>query len=417
MAFASTIPPAPAASQLSTLFIDMNSYFASVEQQLRPELRHRPVAVVPTLTDSTCCIAASYEARRFGIKTGTNVGVAKRLCPDLVCVEGRPENYVRMHHAIVAAVETCIHVTEIHSIDEMSCRLMGVERTPSNAIEIAHRVKQAIASHVGEYLRCSIGIGPNRFIAKVASDMQKPDGLVIIRKEELPHRLFSLELIDLPGIGQRMQVRLHRRGIRTVQQLCSLSEKELCFVWESILGRFWWNWLHGHEVNDIAAHRRTVGHTHVLPPSLRNPASACAVIIRLIHRAAARLRHLGYWARQMHVFVRNLSQPAWKARVHLGLCQDTLTMVEVFSRLWRQRPVGKPFQVGVTLFDLVPDRNATKPLFDGERKRIELSQVMDQLNTRFGTHTIYLAGMHDVNRVAPPRIAFKHIPALEPAQM
>jgi hypothetical protein len=92
-------------------------------------------------------------------------------------------------------------------------------------------------------------------------------------------------------------------------------------------------------------------------------------------------------------------------------------MVEAFSRSWDRRPAGKPFQVGVTLFDLVPDHGATRPLFDGEKKRIELSQVMDQLNTRFGAHTIYLAGMHQVNRAAPPRIAFTHIPTLQSAQM
>ncbi len=402
---------------LSSLFVDMNSYFASVEQQLHPELRHRPVAVVPTITDSTCCIAASYEAKRFGIKTGTNVGDAKRLCPDLICVEGIHEEYVRMHHAFIASIESCIHVDEIHSIDEVSCRLMGVEQEESRAVEIAHRIKAKLRHDVGEYLRCSIGLGPNRFISKVATDMQKPDGLVVIRKDELPQRLFGLELIDLPGIGRRMLGRLHQRGITTVEQLCTLSEKRLCDVWESVLGKFWWNWLHGHEVYNPPTHRRTVSHSHVLPPNLRNDVDARAVIIRLIHRAAARLRSLGYWARQMFVIVRSISRPSWHDRAHLGLCQDTLTMVEVFSRMWKRRPPGKPFQVGIALSDLVPDDGATRPLFDGEKKRIELSQIMDRLNTRFGTHTIYLAGMHQVNQSAPPRIAFNHIPEMQTALM
>jgi DNA polymerase-4 len=160
-----------------------------------------------------------------------------------------------------------------------------------------------------------------------------------------------------------------------------------------------------------------VGHSHVLPPKLRNNADARAVLIRLIHRAAARMRGMGYWARQMDVYVGFVARGKWKIQTHLGLCQDTLTMVEVFSELWKRLPSARPLQVGVTLFDLVADHNAARPLFEGEQKRIELSRTMDQLNTRFGAQTVYLGGMHHVNEAAPPRIAFNHIPQLRPAEM
>ena len=119
---------AGAEPRLRWLFLDLNSYFASVEQELRPELRGRPVAVVPVVADTTCCIAASYEAKAFGVKTGTQVGEAKRLCPGIALVEARHELYVEYHNRIVEAVEQRVPVSSVQSIDEMACRLIGREQ-------------------------------------------------------------------------------------------------------------------------------------------------------------------------------------------------------------------------------------------------------------------------------------------------
>src|ERR1700685_2689077 len=135
---------------LNWLFVDLNSYFASVEQQVRSELRGRPVGVVPMMADTTCCIAASYEAKAFGVRTGTVVAEAKRMCPDIVLVEGRHEIYTEYHHRVVEAVESCVPVTAVCSIDEMACRLIGRERPLLNAIDLGIRVKRAIHERAGE---------------------------------------------------------------------------------------------------------------------------------------------------------------------------------------------------------------------------------------------------------------------------
>src|ERR1017187_7457416 len=126
---------------LRILYVDFNSYFASVEQQLRPRLRGRPLGVLPVMTESTCCIAASYEAKAFGIKTGTMVREAKKRCPDMVFVEARPALYVQKHHELVAAVESCTPVGKVLSIDEMACPLMGSEQQRSKALALAQRIK------------------------------------------------------------------------------------------------------------------------------------------------------------------------------------------------------------------------------------------------------------------------------------
>ena len=394
---------------LTTLFVDMNAYFASCEQQVRPTLRGRPVAIVATMTDSTCVIAASYEAKACGVKTGTGVREARALCPKLQLVEARPELYVRFHHQIVEAVESCIHVSQVHSIDEMACRLLRNECAPEIACGIAQKIKQTIRTKVGDWLKCSIGLAPNKVLAKVAADMQKPDGLTLIHQHELPGKLYPLELQDLPGVGGRMHTRLRSYGIYTVQELCAQSEAQLAAVWQSILGKRWYHWLRGEEVYEPPTQRRSVGHSHVLPPQLRTPDSARAVLIHLIHKAAARLRALNYWAGRMGVSV-EFYEGGWSAEAALGPAQDTQTMIEIFLRHWPAHFSGVPYVVSMVLFKLTPNSGMTIPLFPDDRRRTSLAMAMDRINTRYGRNAVYFGEMHEVRDSAPTRIAFTQIP-------
>ncbi len=397
-------------NHLITLFLDLNSYFASVEQQLRPELRDHPVAVVPLMSDATCCIAASYEAKAFGIRTGTNVKEAKRLCPKLRIVEARHERYIDFHHRIIAAVDTCIPVEAIHSIDEMSARLLGVECQEVRAVEIAHNIKRTITEWIGEYVRCSIGIAPNQFLAKLATNLHKPDGLVVIRSHELPQRLFSLKLTDLPGIASRTQRRLNSLGIYTVEELCALNEMEMVRLFHSVLGRYWYRRLRGEQTTDAPTHRRSIGHQHVLPPKLRNDVDAHAVATRLLHKAAARARRLRYWAGRLTLHIRHNHQPGWSAWTRLNDTQDTLEMIQALTRLWQRRPDKLPQCVGVTLHHLTAEHCVTQPLFPQQRRRMKLCAAIDQLNVKYGRNVVYPATMHDARDSAPLRIAFRSVP-------
>ena len=144
------------------LFLDLNFYFASVEQQDRSELRGRPIGVVPVKTDNTCCIAASYEAKAFGVKSGTMVRDARVLCPHIELVEARPKLYVEYQQKIIQAVEEQIPISRVLSVDEMCCRLLGRERYLPNATTIGYRIKQSLRS-LGPALRCSIGLVPNSY--------------------------------------------------------------------------------------------------------------------------------------------------------------------------------------------------------------------------------------------------------------
>lgn len=399
----------------------MNAYFASVEQQRQPQLRGRAVAVVPTMTDATCCIAVSYEARRFGVKTGTNVGDAKKLCPGLVVVEGRHEHYIETHHQIIRAVETVLPVTQVMSIDEMICQLSPPDRWPQRATEKAHAVKRAISEQVGSYLRCSVGLAPNRFLAKLASNFEKPNGLSLVTRADLPYRLHSLELTDLTGIARNMQQRLAHRGVTSTRQLCALSKPALREIWGSIVGEQWWHMLRGDDVQPIETKRRTMGHSHVLPPKLRTDGGAYAVLVRLLHKAAARLRKENYSARQLVVMIRyardeyNIRPPTWSVQLPLApSCRDTPTMLRLMQEAWASRPpVGVPLQAGVTLLKLEPVACVAPSLFEEDRRALRAAQTMDAVNRKVGPNALYFASMHDTRESAPMRIAFTRIPDLE----
>lgn len=390
----------------------MNAYFASVEQQRQPRLRGRPVAVVPTMTDRTCCIAVSYEARPFGVRTGTNVGEARRLCPGIELIEGRHEHYIEMHHRILAAVERVLPIEKVCSIDEMVCPLAPPDRTPPRAEAVGHEVKRAIKQHAGEHLRCSVGLAPNRFLAKVASNLEKPDGLSIITRAHLPYRLHELALTDLPGIGRNMQRRLKSRGVTSTRQLCALSKPAMREMWSSVLGEQWWHWLRGDEVADKPTQRRTIGHSHVLPPELRTDHGCRAVLVRLLHKAAMRLRKEGYCARHLLVSIRYTGDGGrWSLRVPVGRTQDTPTLLRALIQAWDHRPPGgQPLQAAITLLGLEKQACHTLPLFAEDRQALHAAQTMDKINEALGPNTLYFASMHETRQAAPLRIAFTRIP-------
>lgn len=399
-------------SLVRSLFLDLNSFFASCEQQLNPALRGKPTAVVPTMTDRTCCIAVSYEARKYGVKTGVGVGEAKRLCPGINLVEGWHENYINFHHQIVAAVNSVMPVEEICSIDEMHCTLSPPDRNREAARSLAQEIKQAIYDQVGKCLRSSVGIAPNPFLAKIASNMQKPDGLVTIGRDELPERLYPLELEDLPGIGRNMRRRLQKCGIRTVRQLCSLSRQEMKLAWKSILGEQYWLMLRGDVYQKKETVRRTVGHSHVLPPALRTNDGAYSVLVRLLHKAATRLRRMKCSTSRMEIKIKYVGEmPSWKVKPYLGRVQDTCTLLHHLNRHWQQRPPsGTPLQAAITLLDIKPAAQITLPLFEEDRLGERATEAMDLVNEKLGLNSLYFASMHDTREAAPMRIAFTRIP-------
>jgi DNA polymerase-4 len=420
--------------RLRWLFLDLNSYFASVEQELEPKLRGRPIAVVPVVADTTVCIAASYEAKAFGVKTGTQVGEAKRMCPGIALVEARHELYVEYHNKIVEAVERVVPVTSVMSIDEMACRLIGREQPLLAALDLARRIKEEIRNTVGSTLRCSVGLAQNRYLSKVASDMEKPDGLVALTPDILEAALLRLTPRDLPGIGPRMEKRLHAAGIRTMQQVWALDREQMNHLWGGMGGEKLWHWLRGEDFEDAELeHAKSIGNSHVLSPELRTLEGSYAVVSKLLHKTAMRLRTARLWTTNLRLSVKfavskeeaarqhlsGIPQLAWSQSTPLIECQDNQTLTEGLRKLWAAMPKGrnyqKPFYVGVSLNNLVPDHQHTLDLFAGletEVRRTQLSRTMDSINKKHGTTKLFFASMLPAGTAAPTRIAFTSIPDL-----
>ncbi len=407
---------------LNALYVDFNSYFASVEQQLRPELRGKPIGVLPVMAETTCCIAASYEAKAFGIKTGTMVRDARKLCRDIVFVEARPPLYVEYHHKLIEIVESCTHVERVLSIDEMVCLLTGSQQVKENALKLAAKIKREINKQF-EYIRCSIGIAPNTFLAKTASNMQKPDGCTVIEDNDIPEKLYTLKLRALNGIGTQMEARLNRYNIETVQQLYALHREQLRAVWGSIEGERYYDKLRGIEPHYVKNTRSSLGHSHVLPPEQRTIAGAKAVLHRLLQKAAMRMRsyelltsHLSIKIKLRHSKTRAVSR--YYAESGISATDNTLKLTEslenLLGRLSSIEAKCEPIAVGVNFDQLSNADELVDDLFTSKPSAAEkrLNKALDLLNLKYGKNTVYLAGAHSALKNAPMRIAFNHVPDL-----
>lgn len=415
-------------SPLRWLFLDLNSYFASVEQQLQPHLRGKPVVVSPVDTDTTSAIAASYEAKAYGIRTGTPIWEAKRLCRDLIITPARHGVYVDYHNRIRAEVERHVPVTKVCSIDEVACRLMDNENDPAFVRDLARRIKAGIAANVGEYLKCSIGVAPTRLVAKIACDMRKPDGLTVVEAHELPERLYALGLTDIPGIGRKMERRLAAKGVLSIRDLIARGPRRAGEAWGAVNGdRLWWS-LSGHEVPEITTQHRSIGHSQVLSPSKRDPAAALATARRLCLKAASRLRREGYAARSLVLHARLEEGGKFAAHQHLPLTQDSFSFLAQLNALWprladaaRRQPGGARIRmVGVTLAEIVPEGHEQGALFDRddidhalarEARGLRLSRAMDTANAKFGRNAVTLGPlMGGRTDHVGAKIAFNRIP-------
>jgi DNA polymerase-4 len=405
---------------LRNLAIDFDSFFASVEQQERPELRGKPVGIVPVLAETTGCIAVSQEAKALGLKRNVRVAEARRQCPGLIIVESRPEVYIDYHRRLKAIVESCIPVKKVQSIDELECELtLDFADAPERARELGRQIKKSIAAGVGPHVRCSIGIGPNWFLAKLASDIDKPDGLLVLDEADVPHKILHLKLSDFTGIGESMEERLRAAGITTVAQLYATTSSQLRAIWGSVEGARFHSWMNGGRQEREPTQTSSIGHGHVLPPEGRNSETALAVLHRLLQKAAMRLRHTGHYAGNLSLSVRYLDGTDWHDDRRFNETQDTLHFTHVLNELWSSRPKAdqrrKPIQIGVLLGALLETSAHTGDLFTAETEntRGRLHHAIDELNKTFGKNSVYFGGAHGATEYAPMRIAFTRIPEPE----
>lgn len=390
---------------LGCLFLDFNAFFASVEQQENPNLRGRPIIVTPLEADTTCAIAASREAKACGIKTGTLVSEARRLCPRLTVVTARPKVYKSYHEAIRVTAEKILPEAHVHSIDEMSYNLIGEERKPQNALKLAHAMKKQVLQDVGSCLTCSVGIAPNSFLAKVATEIEKPNGLVILEAKDLPGRMLEIQLNDIAGINYRMARRLNSHMIFTVEDLYAATAEQLREAFSSIVGERWWYLLRGYELDKDESRRKSLSQSHVMAPEFRNEPDCYQLLVRLISKAAARLRSEGLLAGSMRVSVHGRDQ-SWDSVMDFSPQCETGFFVNELKLIWPSRTFLKPYQAGITFSKLAEPDFVTPSLFNSGIDARKVSGTVDSLNQKFGKNTVYLGSSQKAKDAADEKIAF-----------
>lgn len=408
---------------LNWLYLDLNSYFASVEQQLQKQLRNKPIAIVPVMTDATCAIAASYEAKAYGIKTGTMIYEAKKLCPELICVEANHENYVEYHHKILAEIDKYIPVEIISSIDEVACKLIGSQKQEEKARKLAKIIKIGLQKNIGEYIRCSIGIAPNRFLAKTASNLEKPDGLQILYSKDVPERIKHFKLSDLTGIGRAMEYKLNKSGILSISELYNIPPKHMRKIWGNVQGEKFWYMLRGQEIADIKTERKTIGHSHVLEPKWRNTELAEKVMSRLLLKAASRLRRMNYYSSKLSLNIKTEKGLRLEGKSTFYSACDNKTLLEESKKIWekliKNKKIKKIKKIGATLHKLEKKDELHPNLFESFDTKIilntnrfeKISQTMDTINGRFGRDSVILGQLpKKIKTFSGTRIAFTRIP-------
>uniref|UniRef100_UPI00352CBA58 Y-family DNA polymerase n=1 Tax=Mangrovicoccus sp. HB161399 TaxID=2720392 RepID=UPI00352CBA58 len=298
--------------EISRLYLDFDSFFASAEQHFNPSLRGRPVGVVPLDSAHTSCIAVSREAKAQGVKSGFSVRAARQVLPDMVFVIARHDVYVRLHKRILAVIDTILPVAEVRSIDEMVCALLPEEARQGEALAL--RIKAALAEGFSPVLTCSIGMAPTELLAKIGAEMHKPDGIAVIRSTDLPERLAGLDLAALPGISKGMQARLAAAGVTDFPALWRLAPKQARAIWGNVEGERFWNGLHGHHSERPEAAKSMFGHSRNLPRDWRTPERIAACARQLALSAARRLRREGLRATRLTLSLRGEVQRAPRGR-------------------------------------------------------------------------------------------------------
>jgi len=378
------------------LLVDMDAFFASVEQAHHPHLRGRPVIVCGDPSRRGVVTAASYEARPFGVRAGMPLGEARRLCPKAEYVEGNPEKYVALSVKLLDLYLRYSPDVEPFSVDEA---FVGLQRgtTMEHAVEIAREIQSAIEATFS--LGASIGVGPNKLIAKMASGVKKPRGLTALDEESFRGVFWPEEVQSLWGVGPRLATRMRSLGIQTVGDLAHAPVHALKgafgIIGPQLIEAAW-----GRDDTPLTpCHRppdpKSMGHEVTLSEDSEDVAFLEGTLLRLSDQVTRRLRTEGYAGRVVAVKLRNrYFVTVIRQRALSSHTQEARRVFEVARELWRANWSGGPLRlIGVTVSDLeaAPDAGQIE-LFEGNRRDDRLNRALDRVRDKLGDSSIVPAG-------------------------
>ena len=430
--------------------LDMNSFFASVEQQARREFRGRPLGVCAYLGKQGCILAASIEAKKFGVKTGMTIAEAKRRVPSMAFVQADPTKYRAVIGKVFGLLHEMTDRVEHYSIDEAFMDLTGWYANELAVIQPFLNVKQRIKNEVGEWLKCSIGIAPTRVLAKMASDHQKPDGFTMISHSSTRAFLSERALTDVAGIGEKNRRKLQKLGVHTLidfinypsQNLIRLCGRDLYFLQMGLQG------FDCQSIQGVPAETpKSVGHSYCLPRTVNQEGKVLPVFMKLVEKAGTRMRDLKRQAGSVTVTI-SFSEPKDPTAKNPAFflrrfesdgtyrrfaepTSDSFSLMEgavgLLNQLWDgTREVSF---LAITLNDLTPIRSQTSiddqatKIITGDtmilahgNKRERITTAMDHVRNRYGSEAIVFGPMSKLKGEAPDRIGFRKTDGVEVLQ-
>jgi len=396
------------------MYIDLNSCFASIEQQANPLLRHKPLAVAAYDTPNGCVLAASIEAKRLGVKVGLRVKEARLLCPNLIVRSPDSDKYRAVHLAFKKLLSDYTPELAPKSIDEFVLNFSGTPSLTKGLFLVGQEIKDRIKKEIGEYLTVSIGLGPNRFLAKTASNLHKPDGLDEINSSNYLPIYQSLNLTDLNGIDRQNATRLNLVGIYTVLDFFKADIPLLHSAFHSILGFHWFLRLRGWEVDDIDFATKSFGHSYSLPRFLTDPHDLAPILNKLVEKVGFRMRHSNFQTKGIHLGLlyqnyqyfhegKTLSQPIF----------DSRDIYRAAFRLLHHSPYKLPIRnISISCFNLSDRDSLQLGLFADHLRQEKLVTALDDINDRWGNFVITPATMANTENFVHDRIGFGQIRGL-----
>lgn len=392
------------------MHIDLNSCFATVEQQARPMLRGKPVAIVNRRTEHTAIVTASYEAKAKGVKVGMKLKEARVLCPDIVALESDPSKYRYVYHKLLDIMrDYSSHVT-MKSIDEgvIDFHQTSHDIAGRDLVEIGYEIKQRLKDEIGVWMRCNIGISTNRFLAKTAAGLHKPDGLDVITSQNIKQVLGELKLTDLTGIARRNERRLKSVGIYTPLQFLDADILTLQrIVFKSVVGEWWYKRLRGFEVDDVQTQLGRVGRQYVLERFDLTHEEIAQRLHHLCESVGSRMRTQKKAARGVYVYAKTLESGYWHSSTlsPLPFYSDAAIYTQA-RKLFQQAPDGIR-EIGVHCYELTELETSQISLFADEITRERhMVDAIDGINKRFGERTVHSANTLQTGIYVSTKIPF-----------
>ncbi len=389
------------------MHLDLNSCFASVEQQANPLLRGKPIAVAAYVSPGGCILASSVEAKIYGVKTGLRVKEGQLLCPHLIVLPADPDKYRRVHLKFRKLLSDYTDKVIPKSIDEFVLDLSDFVKSGINLEAVAREIKQRIKNEIGDWLTVSVGLAPNRFLAKTAAGLHKPDGLDVIDQSNYQSVYQRLILVDLHGINVRNAARLNRVGISSVAQFAKADIQTIHSAFGSVAGYYWYLRLRGWEIDAVEFGCKSFGNSYALPKPFTTEAELAPILAKLVEKTTYRLRRGGYTTSGVHLAIVYRDGTYW----HRGL-----TVPEIFAsndvyryirQLLQSCRETKPVRnLAISCFNLRKQAATQLVLFENVLKKKKLAQAVDKIKRRYGQYAIASALTLPAKENVPDRIAF-----------